>query len=424
MKKRFLILCLALSLLLLAFPFSMNAYASNTDNTWNGKFEPINNTKGASLTVSGPSSVHIGDTFDVTFAWNNIDFSEYRAGSIDVYFYFDARFIEIPENTVRISEIDTDTWESYGNASVSASKSTTADMQLMKIAITIDEDYKDTINSLTVTVGFKAVALGTSEFDWYYAALAAYGDPTGDHYAEVANTLSDTTVDLAYNVTVIASSADEDETSSPSEDTTAPSEDTTAPSEDTTAPSEDTTAPSEDTTAPSEDTTAPSEDTTAPSEDTTAPSEDTTAPPEDTTAPSEDKVYLYTNKDKYEANDKIIITTKGDIAGEYVGIADAKGNMMGYAPADADGITLDDPSWTWLNNNGPDSIANGKFIIGWVDATGKWLDDEKDSRITITVNPPAQTADNADTMLLVCVAISAITVLAVTAVDSKRRYTK
>ena len=343
MKKRYSAFSVALVLLMLVFALSFSASATETDNTWSGTFEPINNTAGASLAASGPSTVYLGDSFDVAFAWNNIDFAQYRAGSIDIYFYFDARFIEIPTDAVALVELGNSEWENYGDASVSAvSSSATADyMKLMRVAIVIPDDYQTTSSTLTVTVKFNAVALGTSEFDWFYAAIAAYGDSSFEHYAEVANTLTDTDVDLAYNVTVIA---------------------------------------------------------------------------------REGEAILSTNKSEYEPDDDIIITTEGDIDGRYVGIEDEDGNMLGFVPASDDPIALDDPNWHWNAGYGPDSVANGKFTIGWVDSEGNWIEEEADAKITITVNAVPETSDNTNAMLLACVAISAITVLAIAAVDSKRRY--
>ena len=92
MKKRFLTLGLATAVLLtfiFTYTFAANSSAANT---WSAEFEPINGTSGATLKVQGPSTVYLGDSFDVTFQWKNIDFGNYPTGSIDIYFYFDARF--------------------------------------------------------------------------------------------------------------------------------------------------------------------------------------------------------------------------------------------------------------------------------------------------------------------------------------------
>lgn len=327
---------------MLVFTLAFTASAAEIDNIWSGRFEPINDTVGADLTISGPSSVYLGDSFDVTFAWNNINFDSYRTGSIDIYFYFDARFVEIPEGAISLVELGDTEWESYGDASVSAVPSTDSDyMKLMKVAIVIPDDYTTTANKLTVTVKFNAVAPGTSEFDWFYAAIAAYADSTGEHYVEIANALTDTNVDLTYAVTVLV---------------------------------------------------------------------------------REGKALLSTNKDTYSHDDPIIITTTGDIDGKYVGIANEEGEMLGFVPASDAPIMVDDPAWSWNRGFGPDSLIDGKFTIGWVDSEGNWIEDEADSRITITVNAVPDTSDGADAFLVVCVAISAITVLAIAAVDSKRRY--
>ena len=342
MKKKCLSFSLAVTLLMLVLALAFTASAAEIDNIWSGRFEPINDTVGADLTVSGPSSVYLGDSFDVTFAWNNINFDSYRTGSIDIYFYFDARFVEIPSNAVALVELGDTAWENYSDISISAVPDNASDyMKLMKVAIVIPDDYTTTANKLTVTVKFNAVAPGTSEFDWFYAAIAAYADSTGEHYVEIANALTDTNVDLTYNVTVLV---------------------------------------------------------------------------------REGETLLSTNKTSYAHDEPIIITTTGDIDGKYVGIANENGEMLGFIPASDAPITLDDPAWTWNNGFSSDSVADGKFTIGWVDSEGNWIEDEADSRITITVNAVPDTSDSSDAFLLVCVAISAITVLAIAAVDSKRRY--
>lgn len=342
MKKKCLSFSVAVALLMFVFALAFTASAAETDNIWSGTFEPINNTAGASLAVSGPSTVYLGDSFDVTFAWNNINLAQYRTGSIDIYFYFDARFVEIPSDAVTLIELGDTAWENYSDASVSAVPSTDSDyMKLMKVAIVIPEDYSTTENTLTVTVKFNAVSLGTSEFDWFYAAIAAYGDSSFEHYAEIANTLTDTNVDFEYSVTVMVRGGE---------------------------------------------------------------------------------AILDTNKDEYDFDDTIIITTKGDTNGRYVGICDEDGNMLGFIPASDEPIGLDNPNWHWNNGYGPSSVVDGKFTIGWVDSDGNWIEEEADSKITITVNGVPETGDNTNAMLLACVAISAITVLAIAVVDSKRRY--
>ena len=342
MKKKILSFSAALTLLMLVFALAFTASAAEIDDIWSGRFEPINNTAGADLTVSGPSSVYLGDSFDVTFAWNNINFDSYRTGSIDIYFYFDARFVEIPEGAIALVELGDTEWENYGDASVSAVPDNASDyMKLMKVAIVIPDDYTTTANKLTVTVKFNAVAPGTSEFDWFYAAIAAYADSTGEHYVEVANALTDINVDLTYDVTVLVREAE---------------------------------------------------------------------------------ALLSTNKSSYAHDEPIIITTTGDIDGKYVGIANENGKMLGFVPASDAPFTLDDPAWTWNNGFSPDSVADGKFTIGWVDSEGNWIEAEAASRITITVNAVPDTSDGADAFLIACVAISAITVLAIATVDSKRRY--
>lgn len=340
MKKRFFSLSLAFLLISLVLTLSVSATESET--VWSGSFEPINSTAGATLEVSGPSSVYLGDSFDVTFAWKNINFDQYRAGSIDIYFYFDARYVAIPANAVALVELGGNAWENYSTASVAASSDTaSADMKLMKVAIVIPEDYSVTENTLTVTVKFDAVSVGTSEFDWLYAAIAAYGDSSFEHYAEVANALENTNVDLEYSVTVMVRKGE---------------------------------------------------------------------------------AFLYTDKDTYAHDDPIMIKTEGDIDGRYVGIADEKGNLLGVIPASKDDISMDDPAWSWKNGFGPKDIKGGQFTIGWVDADGNWVPEELDSRITITVGSIPDTGDAAEAMLLICVAISALTVLALTVIDSKRRY--
>ena len=340
MKKRLFTLVIVLALVSLAFAFS--ASATEGETVWSGSFEPINSTAGATLDVSGPSTVYLGDSFDVTFAWNNINLAQYRTGSIDIYFYFDARFVEIPSDAVTLIELGDTAWENYSDASVSSVPSTDSDyMKLMKVAIVIPEDYSTTENTLTVTVKFNAVSLGTSEFDWFYAAIAAYGDSSFEHYVEIANALTDTNVDLTYDVTVLV---------------------------------------------------------------------------------REGKALLSTNKTSYAHDEPIIITTTGDIDGKYVGIANENGKMLGFVPASDAPITLDDPAWTWNTGFSPDSVADGKFTIGWVDSEGNWIESEAASRITITVNAVPDTSDGADAFLIACVAISAITVLAIATVDSKRRY--
>lgn len=342
MKKKFLSLSFAITLIMLVFALAFNASATETDNIWSETFAPINNTAGAKLSVSGPSSVYLGDSFDVSFEWNNIDFDNYRTGSIDIYFYFDARFVEIPTGAVALVELGDAAWENYGDVSVSSVPSTASEyMKLMKVAIVIPEDYNATANTLTVTVKFNAVAPGTSEFDWFYAAIAAYADSTAEHYAEIANALADTDVDLTYNVTVLV---------------------------------------------------------------------------------REGEAKLATDKDTYSYDEPIIITTAGDIDGKYVGIANEDGEMLGFIPASDAPITLDDPAWSWNKDFAPDSVVGGKFTIGWVDSEGNWIEDEADSRITISVDVVPETSDSTNAMLLVCVAISAITVLAIAALDSKRRY--
>ena len=131
----------------------------NTGAT-NGKF-----------TVTAPSEVVVGETFEVVFQWTDYTFATGYTGAYSYNFAFDTRYAVL--NTGTVADVNlveaTVAWEdasNYGTGATEATDKTAASMTTVEIGMAANEDDPGCNETFTVKVTFKAAAVGACSFSW------------------------------------------------------------------------------------------------------------------------------------------------------------------------------------------------------------------------------------------------------------------
>jgi len=205
-KTRFSALMLAVVMmvsLLSAFPFVGSAVDYSKDFTADLDYGTDDY---ATLNISGPTEVNLGDDFEITITWNDIQYEQLNdvVGSADVYFYVDTRYIQFNGLNSINDLVLADDVENMSSLHPTKTCDGKDYMQLVKFSVAFKTDAarEAVSDTLIAKMGFTAIAAGTTDAAvWNYAMLSGVDTAAGG-YTVVVEDGNPAGVELGYVITV------------------------------------------------------------------------------------------------------------------------------------------------------------------------------------------------------------------------------